>query len=84
MNRIAKRHEQTRKMVLVALLAALVVVFQTLSTFLPPIGPVVITLTLIPVGVSSTVERGCATDAVAVGAVAGLRRQAAPYSAIFS
>ncbi|MBQ8382235.1 MAG: ECF transporter S component [Clostridia bacterium] len=48
MNRIAKRHEQTRNMVLVAILAALVVVFQVVSTFIK-IGPVSITLTLIPV-----------------------------------
>ena len=48
MNRISKRHEQTRKMVLVAILSALVVVFQVVSTFIK-IGPVSITLTLIPV-----------------------------------
>lgn len=48
MNRIAKRHEQTRNMVLVAILSALVVVFQVVSTFIK-IGPVSITLTLIPV-----------------------------------
>lgn len=48
MNRISKHHEQTRNMVLVALLAALVIVFQVISTFIK-VGPVSITLTLIPV-----------------------------------
>lgn len=48
MNRISKHHEQTRNMVLVALLAALVIVFQVISTFIK-VGPVSITLTLVPV-----------------------------------
>lgn len=48
MNSIQKRHQQTYRMVLVAILAALVVVFQSLSNVIK-IGPVSITLTLIPV-----------------------------------
>ncbi len=48
MNQLAKRHQKTRNMVFIALLAALVVVFQTVSTFIK-VGPVSITLTLIPV-----------------------------------
>lgn len=48
MNSIQKRHKQTYNMVLVAILAALVVVFQTISNVIK-IGPVSITLTLIPV-----------------------------------
>ncbi len=43
-----KRHNQTAQMVLAALLIALVVVFQTVSNFIK-VGPVSITLTLIPV-----------------------------------
>lgn len=48
MNSMKKRHEQTYRMVLVAILAALVVVFQCISNLMK-IGPVSITLTLIPV-----------------------------------
>lgn len=48
MNKIAKRREQIHNLVLVALLAALVVVFQSLSNVIK-IGPISITLTLIPV-----------------------------------
>lgn len=48
MNKIAKRHEKIRNMTLAALFAALVVVFQVISNFIK-IGPVSITLTLIPV-----------------------------------
>lgn len=48
MNKIEKRREQIHNMVLVALLAALVVIFQSLSNVIK-IGPIAITLTLIPV-----------------------------------
>lgn len=48
MNSMKKRHEQTYRMVLVSILAALVVVFQCISNVIK-IGPVSITLTLIPV-----------------------------------
>ncbi len=48
MNKIAKQHEKIYRMVLIAILAALVVVFQTLSNFIK-VGPIAITLTLIPV-----------------------------------
>lgn len=48
MSKITKRREQIRNLVLVALLAALVVIFQSLSNVIK-VGPVSITLTLIPV-----------------------------------
>jgi uncharacterized membrane protein len=48
MSRITKRRQQIRNMVLVALLAALVVIFQSLSNVIK-VGPIAITLTLIPV-----------------------------------
>lgn len=48
MNKIKNRHEKINNMVLVAVLAALVVVFQSISNVIK-IGPVAITLTLIPV-----------------------------------
>lgn len=48
MNSIQKRHAQTYRMTLVAILAAIVVVLQCFSNVIK-IGPVSITLTLIPV-----------------------------------
>ena len=48
MSKITKRREKIRNMVLVALLAAMVVVFQSLSNIIK-VGPIAITLTLIPV-----------------------------------
>lgn len=48
MSKISQRREKIRNMVLVALLAALVVIFQSLSNVIK-VGPVAITLTLIPV-----------------------------------
>lgn len=48
MSKITKRREQIRNLVLVALLAALVVIFQSLSNVIK-VGPIAITLTLIPV-----------------------------------
>lgn len=48
MNKIKKRREQIHNLVLVALLASLVVIFQSLSNVIK-IGPIAITLTLIPV-----------------------------------
>lgn len=48
MNNHAARHQKVYNMVLVAVLAALVVVFQSISNVFK-IGPIAITLTLIPV-----------------------------------
>lgn len=48
MSKITKQHEKIYNMVLIAILTALVVVFQSISNVIK-IGPIAITLTLIPV-----------------------------------
>ncbi len=48
MSKITKRREKIRNLVLVSLLAAMVVIFQSLSNVIK-VGPIAITLTLIPV-----------------------------------